>query len=230
MIRALLFDKDGTLTDFRATWEQWLPAQIAALAEASSTEVGAVSDAVGLDWSTGRIRPDGRFVTATNSETSEALAHVTGWAADDLLAWWTPRIMSVPQVAVAGLPELFADLRTRGLPMGVLTNADEAEASDHLARLGLRDVFTRVIGYDSGYGPKPQPFGALAFAEHVGVPPAEVVVVGDGMTDLLAAKRAGMRAAAVLTGTLDAAALAPHAEVVLPTVTALPKWLDTQAA
>jgi phosphoglycolate phosphatase len=53
-------------------------------------------------------------------------------------------------------------------------------------------------------------------------------VVGDGMTDMRAAAAAGMRAVAVLTGTLDRAALAPWAEAVLDDAGALPAWLDAQ--
>lgn len=207
-----------------------MPGPIAELATLTDTAPDQIADAIGFDLATGRIRPDGRFVTATNEETRAVLQTITGMSAPDLEVFWEGRVMEVPQVPVPGLSTLMADLRARDLALGILTNADEAEARHHLASLGLGTTFDQVIGYDSGWGAKPAPHGALAFAQHVGLPPSEVLLVGDGMTDMLAAQGAGMRAVAVLTGTLDAAALAPHAEIVLDDIRALPAWLDQIAA
>ena len=55
-------------------------------------------------------------------------------------------------------------------------------------------------------------------------------MVGDSRHDLEAGRAAGMRPVAVLTGIARAADLAPHAEVVLPDIGALPAWLDAQSA
>ena len=55
-------------------------------------------------------------------------------------------------------------------------------------------------------------------------------MVGDSLHDLDAGRAAGMRPVAVLTGIARAGDLAPHAEVVLPDIGALPAWLDAQAA
>jgi phosphoglycolate phosphatase len=60
--------------------------------------------------------------------------------------------------------------------------------------------------------------------------PEAVLVVGDGLTDMRAARGAGMRAVAVLTGAMDEAGLAPHAEAVLADIAALPAWLDRGGA
>ncbi|WP_371154538.1 HAD family hydrolase [Jannaschia sp. 2305UL9-9] len=228
MIRAILFDKDGTFTDFRQTWERWMPGPIRELARETGAPPDVLADVIGFDLEAGVIRPDGRFVTATNAETGAAIAELVGWDADRIRRWWDLRVMEVEQVPVTDLAPLLHDIAGRGLALGVLTNADESEARIHLAHLGILDHFAQVIGYDSGWGAKPGHHGALAFAEGLGLRPQEVVVVGDGMTDMLAAKGAGMRAVAVLTGTLDHAALAPHAEVVLPDVSHLPAWLDAQ--
>ena len=65
----------------------------------------------------------------------------------------------------------------------------------------------------------------LAFAAHLGVAPAKVVMVGDSLHDMAAARAAGMRAVAVLTGPASAEVLAPAADVVLPTIDGLAGWL-----
>ena len=227
-IRALLFDKDGTLTDFRATWEGWLAPAVRALAQASGAPVEALARVVGVDPESGRIAPHGAFVTATNAEMAGHLARATGWDAGRVGAWWGARAAGVEQVPVLDAGPFLAALRARGLRLGVLTNAGRDEAEAHLARLGAAPHLDALAACDDGHGAKPEPGGARAFARMLNLDPASVVLVGDGMTDMGAARAAGMRAVAVTTGTLDRAALAPHAEAVLDGIGALPGWLDAQ--
>jgi phosphoglycolate phosphatase len=52
-------------------------------------------------------------------------------------------------------------------------------------------------------------------------------MVGDSLHDLDAARRAGMAAVGVLTGTAIHEVLEPLADIVLPDITHLPAWLDT---
>jgi phosphoglycolate phosphatase len=59
----------------------------------------------------------------------------------------------------------------------------------------------------------------------MGLVPADVVMVGDSLHDLMAARAAGMHAVGVLTGLAEAAILAPFADAVLPDIGALPEWL-----
>ena len=51
-------------------------------------------------------------------------------------------------------------------------------------------------------------------------------MVGDSLHDLSAARAAGMRAVAVLTGVAGREDLAPAADVVLDGVADLPRWID----
>lgn len=225
MIKAILFDKDGTLTDFRATWEASMPATIRALASETGASADRLAEVIGIDLASGRILPDAAFVTATGAQNSAALASVTGWSAPRHETWWRSRSAGVAQVPVTDLGPYLAALAARGFVLGVLTNADEAEARAHLAHLGALPHLARVIGCDSGYGAKPDPRGAAAFADDLGLARDEVVLAGDGMTDMLAARGAGLQFVAVTTGTLDTPALAPHADAVLRDIRDLPGWL-----
>ena len=50
-------------------------------------------------------------------------------------------------------------------------------------------------------------------------------MVGDSLHDLHAGRAAGMRTVAVLTGIATAPDLTPHADAVLPDISALPGWI-----
>ncbi|SDZ14461.1 phosphoglycolate phosphatase [Jannaschia faecimaris] len=229
MIRAILFDKDGTLTDFRATWEPWMAGMIHELADASGADPEGIAEDFGFDLETGTIPPHARFVTAPGYVTVDLVARRIGWDRPRLSGWLGPRSSSVSQVVVPGAVAVLHRLATAGFTIGVLTNADEAEARRHLDHMGAQTAVSRIIGHDSGFGAKPDPKGAANFADALNLAREEVLLVGDGMTDMEAARGAGLPAVGVLTGTLDRAALAPHARAVLPDVTHLPDWLAKQA-
>ena len=228
MIRAILFDKDGTLTDFRATWTDWLREAVHALAAEAGADPGLVAETLGFDLVADRIADHGPFVTQSNEQHVRRLAPRVGWTTEALADWVERRARDVAQVVVPGAGDALAALERDGWTMGILTNASTAEAVHHLDRMGLRGHFARVIGYDVA-GPKPDPAGALTYARERRLAPSEVLVVGDGMTDMEAARRAGMPAIGVLTGTLSRADLGPHARAVLDDVTALPGWLSANA-
>lgn len=94
-----------------------------------------------------------------------------------------------------GAAELLARLRARGLPLGVLTRNTSAIAWRTLEVTRLAWAFARadVLGREDT-SPKPAPDGVLALASRWGVPPAELVVVGDFRFDLDAARAAGAQA------------------------------------
>ena len=118
---------------------------------------------------------------------------------------------------------------SKGLTLGIATNDGEASARRHLQTTDMAQYFAFVAGSDSGWGGKPAPGQLVAFAEETGHDPAHTLMVGDSTHDLLAAKAAGMRGVAVLTGVATANDLTPFASVVLPDVTHLADWIENEA-
>ena len=230
MIRAVIFDKDGTLFDFRRSWGDWAGRLLAGLA-ADPQERARLGAAVGFDTLACDFHPDSPVIAGTSAEVAAALqAALPDWKAEALLARINAAAAEAQMVpAVAALRPLLEALRARGLALGLATNDAEAPAEAHLAAHGLRDLFDFVAGYDSGYGGKPAPGQLLAFAQAVGVVPGEIAMVGDSLHDLEAAQAAGMARVAVLTGIAKHEVLAPHADVVLADIGDLPGWLDTKA-
>jgi phosphoglycolate phosphatase len=230
MIDGLLFDKDGTLFDFRISWGRWAAGFLAGLAR-DAEEADALGRAIGFDRHSLAFQPDSPVIAATAADIAAALApHVAGMSAADLTERIDETAGAAPMSEAVPLRPLLASLRARGLRLGVATNDSEVPARRHLASHGITDCFDFIAGYDSGHGAKPGPGMCLAFAERLQVAPARLAMVGDSRHDLQAGRAAGMRTVAVLTGVARAADLADLADVILPDIGALPGWLDELAA
>jgi phosphoglycolate phosphatase len=87
-----------------------------------------------------------------------------------------------------------------GLPMSVLTNKPTTMSIEILQGLGLAKYFRSIYGGDSFEKKKPDPSGALAILQELAVPPAQAAMVGDSEVDMQTARNAGMLAVAVNYG------------------------------
>ncbi len=226
MIDGVIFDKDGTLFDFRASWGAWAAALLRGLAE-TEAQARTLGQAIGYDLETGVFAPDSPVIAATPDEIAdEMLPHLPGLTHQALLERMNTLAAGAPMLPAVPLRVVLGDLRARGLKIGLATNDAEAPAHAHLAGAGVSDLFDFVAGFDSGHGAKPAPGQLLAFARRLSLDPSRVVMVGDSRHDLQAGRAAGMRTVAVLTGIAEASELAPHADVVLADIGGLGAWID----
>jgi len=226
---ALIFDKDGTLFDFHATWGGWSRGLIEAEAGGDAALARRIAEALGYDMAAGRFLPDSIVIAATAGEIADRmLPLLPGGDRAALIARMNARSAKAPQVPAVPLGPLFADLAARRLALGLVTNDSEAPARAHLHASGLSARFGFVAGADSGHGAKPGPGQLVACAAAFGLAPAACAMIGDSLHDLHAARAAGMTAIAVLTGLAARDSLAPHADLVLDHIGALPDWLDEQ--
>lgn len=225
-IAGLLFDKDGTLFDFQATWGAWTRRLLQQEAGNDPTLLAALADVLGYDLQTGRFRADSLVIAHTADEVAEAiLPLLPSHPKPALVARMNAAAAAAPQVEAAPLAPLLSSMAADGYRLGVMTNDAEAPARAHLGAAGVERLFDFIAGFDSGHGQKPDPDPLLAFAESVGLDPAACAMIGDSTHDLLAGRAAGMTCIGVLTGPADHAALARYADVVLPSIAQLPVWL-----
>ncbi len=230
MIDGVIFDKDGTLFDFRKAWGPWTRRVLAELAadDAAAADMGR---AIGFDPQTGTFAPDSLVIAATVQDSAEALLPFlpgrTLAALTDQLDRWS---MEVALAETVPLAPYLRGMRARGLKIGLATNDTEAPARAHLDAFGITPLFDFIAGYDSGHGGKPGPGMLLAFLRETGLAAPRVAMVGDSTHDLVAGRAAGMRTVAVLTGVAEEADLAPYADTVLPDIGALPAWIDSLTA
>ncbi|MEM9147525.1 MAG: HAD family hydrolase [Pseudomonadota bacterium] len=233
ILRALLFDKDGTLLDFDATWGAVTEAVIARIAPDAALG-DRMAELAGYDRGARRFRPGSPIVAGATTDTAEIWAPLLNGRSiseiadhiDAVVAEITGPDTLVP--AVEDMPVLLSDLRRAGLALGIATHDSQANAQFHIEALGLARAFSFIAGYDSGHGLKPGPGMLMAFSQAVAVPANQIAVVGDSVHDLGMARSGGALAIGVLTGPAEHADLAPHADHVLPSIGALPALLRDQ--
>ena len=85
-IRGVLFDKDGTLFNFHATWAVWSLALLADLSGGDAGQVDRLGAAIGFDPVSSEFAPDSPVIACTTSEIAELLlkhgANVEGGSPD----------------------------------------------------------------------------------------------------------------------------------------------------
>ena len=224
-IKGLLFDKDGTLFDFRQTWGGWTDRFLGHIAD-SSTLADTLAAAIGFDRRSKEFSHDSPAIAGTPSDIAEEIApFLPDRSVSDLTAQIIESSSTAPQISPVPLVAFLRNLRSSGFFLGVATNDAEASARAHLQQTEIEDCFDFIAGYDSGFGPKPGAGMPRAFLAATGLEPSQAVMIGDSMHDLLAGQAAGLRCIGVLTGTASERTLASLADSVLPSIADLPEWL-----
>lgn len=210
-LRAVLFDKDGTLIDFHRTWDI---ATGRALRHAAPDDAALVEAAALLhfDLDTDTIGPGSPFIAEANDTIIALLEPVI-----DVDVFTQAAVAaSVDTVAAAdGLPEVLHELRAEGIELAVATNDWESIVGAQLRTLGWSELFAHVVASDSGFGAKPEPgmiHGALGL---LGVAPNEALMVGDTGHDIEAGAAAGVTTALVTNNTAPDPGVAALADVVV---------------
>lgn len=230
-VDAILFDKDGTLFDFHASWSDWTRRLVEELSGGDAQLAATLARSVGYEMETATFQSGSPVVSATPDEIArDLLPHLPGASLPGLVARMNVMAAEIALRPAVPLAPLFSALRRRGLRLGVATNDAEQAARTHLDEAGITHLVDFVAGFDSGHGGKPAPGMLLAFAAAFGFDPARVVMVGDSRHDLIAGRAAGMRTLGVLTGPARESDLAPLADEVMPDIGHIPGWLDRQRA
>jgi HAD superfamily hydrolase (TIGR01549 family) len=97
-----------------------------------------------------------------------------------------------------GMRELFNQLKTAGIPMGLVTGRHSRDLEVVLNAHQLKDYFYVIVADDDLREAKPSPEGLLNASFLMKLPPQSLYYVGDSKTDIQAAKKAGSHSIAAL--------------------------------
>ncbi|HEX2581437.1 MAG TPA: HAD family hydrolase [Dongiaceae bacterium] len=203
-IKALLFDKDGTLFDFYASWGRATEEAALLVAQGNQLDAEHLLRESGMEPSARRFLPGSPLAAGSNRQIAELWARLLGRAdVDHVYATIERRFfdsqMHEAAPVIADMPAYVTTLRQRGLRLGLATMDSERSAHASLARLGVS--FDFVCGFDSGHGVKPGAGMVKAFCAAAAVHPNAIAVLGDSPHDIHMAHAAGAGLAiGVLTG------------------------------
>ncbi len=97
-----------------------------------------------------------------------------------------------------GIRELIWDLKKHGVLLSVFTGKGRTSSLITLEELGLTDFFDMIVTGDDVVNHKPSPEGILKFIRNYNLNPAEVLMIGDAPSDIIAAREAGVEIASAV--------------------------------
>ena len=224
-IKGIVFDKDGTLLDFHATWVPRARAAVMAVADGDETLALAMLQAVGYDANEKRVLGSSILAAGNNLDISLVWARLANKPVDQLEVLLNNMFATSDygrSVPVKNLTLSLQHLADLGLVLGVATMDSEAGIKATLGEFNCLNLFDYAVGYDSGFGSKPGPGMVLGFCQQTGLRPEQVMVVGDNTYDLYMGQSAcaGFNVG-VLTGTSTRSELQVDADLVLDSISDL---------
>lgn len=224
-IRGILFDKDGTLLDYQKSWSG-VNEDIASVAAAGNLALKRkLLISGGMNPET-KVTQAGSLLAAGNTKEicKQWVSSGSPIPLDHLVAEIDRMFLNAAKnsIPVDGLETTISNLYDKNYILGVASSDSEAAIEAFLNTHTLRDKFSFIAGYDSGFGHKPSAGMLLGFCKTMNLLPQEVAVIGDNTHDLEMAQagRAGL-SIGVLTGTGNKDDLSSLSDFVLDSISKL---------
>jgi beta-phosphoglucomutase-like phosphatase (HAD superfamily) len=211
MIAAILFDMDGVLMDSE-------PLHLRATQLTLGDRARSYTE-----------RDNRAFFGATDTEMFRILRILfdLDTSTDELVRRKRDHLISIVRTegrGLPGVPDIPLGFREAGLRLGLVSASARPVIDVILEVVGLGGVFHTVVSGDEVARGKPAPDGYLMASRRLAVEPERCFVVEDTRNGVLAAKAAGMAVAAVPGPSTAHEDFSP-ADLVLPSLEALPKLL-----
>lgn len=185
MIKAFIFDIDGTLVDTRQLHiDAW---------RRTFNELGIDVPADKIQSQLGRRAHEIARLFLPEEKTKDLDEVVE--RKRNIFREYYPSIAPMPKTK-----EIFHLLHEKGIKLALATSASRVDTEFYIDTISVRGLVGEVICAEDVKHSKPDPEIFLKAAAGLGVKPEESVVVGDSPHDMAAASKGGMTAIGVLTG------------------------------
>jgi len=204
--RLIIFDKDGTLIDFSATWVPLIRKRVSFVLKRVGKNGGLEAFLLrswGIDPINGKVDPRGPCPVSPRSDeiiigTMALYQHGYHW--DEAKQWvaqafdeadadsdWRKNV-----IPIEGIQPFLTRLKKDGFQTALATNDERKDTEAILQHLHMDSLFDMVLCWGEVSPPKPNPETILTICKKLSVPPHETVMVGDSVTDMMMGKRAGV--------------------------------------
>lgn len=232
MIKAVIFDKDGTLLDFDAFWVNVSVKAISSvLAEflAENVSVEEVLSAYGVNKGITDI--DGVLCKGTYAQMGDILYDILSSRGYNFSRQevTTAVISAYNENSGAGeikptcddLFDTLSRLKELGVKLAVVTTDNLLITEKCLKSLGVYELFDKIYTDDGKTPVKPNPDAALEFCKEFNLDKENVVMVGDTMTDVKFARSAGIKVFGLYKTKENREKLLPYADKVIKSISEL---------
>jgi len=214
MLKAVIFDLDGTLLDTeRIYMKAWkaaaaeqgyvMPDRVLQMTRAVDAKVAAriFEEEIGNGFSYVKTRP------------------IRVRIAEEIIARESP-------ILKPGVLELLAYLEEKGIRLAVASSTNTQTTREHLAASGIADRFEVIVGGDQIVNGKPHPDIFLRAAELLGEAPENCRVVEDSPAGIRAGAAAGMKVVLVPDQAAITQEIIDLSDLVLESLLEMPAYLE----
>ena len=204
MIKGILFDKDGTLLEFHST-QHYIYSSVFTCLQDRYRVPGPLLQELreALGHLPDRLKSDSLLQFSTNPQIAEAMFDRSKkYAAEH--QWQRPfdkndlleliEVLSlrddVPYTALPNVPETLRYLKHKDYKLGIATVDTLTATVASLKKTGIFDYFD-YLGTGEESKPKPDTYLADKFCSQCDIKANEILIVGDGINDMLFAENVG---------------------------------------
>ena len=208
----IVFDKDGTIVDFKSVWlnmaaarAQWIADHLSSNSAELFSWRNRLLRAAGVEPESGDISLHGPIVNLSFESQSYCLACLIHTLQPDKFSWeqalnltnasieWAlhhndPAALAEP---IEGAFEFIQQLSTTNVKLALITSDSSENAKRTLQRFQVLDLFSVVEGSDM-IPAKPSPRALLRVCKRAGVDPSRTVMIGDAPNDVRMARETGV--------------------------------------
>jgi phosphoglycolate phosphatase len=179
MIKAVVFDLDGTLVDSRADLADAVNHALRSTGQPEQSEADIIPH-VGNGM---RVLLSEVFGPVPDETLEAGIA--------SFVAYYEKHCLDRTKL-YAGVKEALDEL-SRNAKLAIVTNKPVRFTDMILSGLGIRDRLSSVVGGDSLAERKPHPAPVLKALDEMGASPLASLMVGDGVQDIMAGQAAGLK-------------------------------------